>query len=170
MFLKNRFLKPKLNSTTSCTKMKNTTYNTKAGSVFAMPKQILLPSLLLFLLAGMAALLVAGNSSGWANRDDSGEIVFFNANWCASCRELLPMVQDIATSNQLGLTTIDVDADTAPKQARTLGLNLPKQGPPQVYYIHNRQQVLLYSGENYKFGYNTQARAAILQNLQQAAP
>lgn len=99
-----------------------------------------------------------------------GELVIFNANWCASCRDVLPLVQDIAASNHLELTTIDVDAHTAAKDARILGLSLPKEGPPQVYYVHKRKTVLLYSGENYKFGYNTQIRATILQNLQQALP
>lgn len=100
----------------------------------------------------------------------SGTIVVFNANWCASCREVIPVVSEIATQNNLSLTQIDVDAQTAPKQAQTLGLSVPNDGPPQVYYVDRGRSTLLYNGKGYKFGYSDAMRATILQNLQQILP
>ena len=105
-----------------------------------------------------------GVMMGWAAT--RGNIVLFNANWCASCREVDPIVRDIASQNGLSITAIDVDAPTAPKEARNYGLSIPNDGPPQVYYVDHGRSTLLYNGKDYKFGYGDAARTTILQSLQ----
>jgi thiol-disulfide isomerase/thioredoxin len=122
------------------------------------------------ILLGLSIALIMGLTlgrsvmMGWAAT--RGNIVLFTANWCASCREVNPIVQEIATQNSLGITQIDVDAQTAPKQARNYGLSIPNDGPPQVYYVDRGRSTLLYNGKDYKFGYGDMARATILRNLQ----
>jgi len=121
------------------------------------------------LVALLGAIVVAGAFSGrlfkgWAaNR---GTIVVFDANWCASCRELTPVVRDVASQNGLGVTQIDIDFQDAPKQARSLGLNIPNDEPPQVFFVDRGKATLIFSGRQYRFGQPEQARATILQNLQ----
>lgn len=120
-------------------------------------------------LALLSTLLISGSisaklSSGWAaNR---GTVVVFDANWCASCREIMPIARDVASQNSLGFAEIDIDFQDAPKQARSHGLSIPNDEPPQVFYVNRGRSVLLYSGRNYKFGSGDSARATILQNLQ----
>jgi len=126
-----------------------------------MQKRVLL-SLSVALIMGLA--LGRSVTMGWAATRAS--IILFNANWCASCREVTPIVQDIASQNSLGFTQIDVDAQTAPKEARNYGLSIPNDGPPQVYFVDRGRSTLLYNGKDYKFGYGDAARATILQNLQ----
>lgn len=126
-----------------------------------MQKKILL-SLGVALILGLT--VGRGLMAGWAAT--RGNIVLFNANWCASCREVAPIVQDVASQNNLGVTQIDVDAQTAPKEARNYGLSIPSDGPPQVYYVDRGRSTLLYNGKDYKFGYSDMARSTILRNLQ----
>ena len=126
------------------------------------------------LLVTAVGLLVLGLSvgkgvmSGWAA--SRGNMVVFSANWCASCREVLPIVHDVASQNGMGVTEIDVDSQTAPKQARALGLSMPNDEPPQVFYVDRGRATLLYNGKNFKFGYPDAVRAALLQNLQRSQP
>lgn len=97
-----------------------------------------------------------------------GNMVLFTANWCASCREIDPIIHEVASQNSLSVTEIDVDAQTAPKDARNYGLTIPNDGPPQLYYVDKGRATLIYNGKDYKFGYTDAARTMILQNLQQA--
>ncbi len=126
------------------------------------------------LLVTAVGLLVLGLSvgrgvmSGWAA--SRGNMVVFSANWCASCREVLPIVRDVASQNGMGVTEIDVDSQMAPKQARALGLSMPNDEPPQVFYVDRGRATLLYNGKNFKFGYPDAVRAALLQNLQRSQP
>lgn len=126
------------------------------------------------LFVTMVGLLVLGLSvgkgvmSGWAA--SRGNMVVFSANWCASCREVLPIVRDVASQNGMGVTEIDVDSQMAPRQARALGLSMPNDEPPQVFYVDRGRATLLYNGKNFKFGYPDAVRAALLQNLQRSQP
>lgn len=95
-----------------------------------------------------------------------GSLVVFDANWCASCREILPVVRDIAGQNSLSVTEIDVDGQTAPKQAQSMGLSVPNDEPPQVFYVNRGHATLIYNGKGYKFGSSDAVRATLLQNLQ----
>ena len=97
-----------------------------------------------------------------------GDMVVFTANWCASCREVVPLAQEIASQNGLSVTQIDVDGQNAPKQAQSKGLSIPGDGPPQIFLVKGGHSTLIYNGKNYKFGYQEQARATILQKLQRA--
>lgn len=123
------------------------------------------------LITGLVLMVSAVSvSKGWldgwaANR---GNMVVFTANWCASCREVLPIVREVASQNSIGVTEIDVDAPTAPKQAQGVGLAVPNEGPPQVFFVNHGRSSLIYNGKNYKFGYQDAAKATILQNLQKA--
>lgn len=103
-----------------------------------------------------------------ATAADRATLVVFNANWCASCREVVPVVRDIASQNNLTVREIDVDSQTAPKEARSYGLSIPNDEPPQVYLVSRGRVTLLYNGRAYRMGYSESARAAILQNLQQS--
>lgn len=96
-----------------------------------------------------------------------GTMVIFNANWCASCREVVPIAQEIAGQNGMTVRQIDVDAQDAPKQASSLGLSIPNGEPPQIFYVNRGRSILLYNGRGYKFGYSDAVRSTILQNLQQ---
>lgn len=124
------------------------------------------------ILIAMAVLAVLGLSvgkgimSGWAAA--RGNMVVFTANWCASCREVVPLVRDIASQNGLSVMEIDVDSSMAPKQAKGLGLGMPSDEPPQVFYVDRGRSTLIYNGKGYKFGYQDAAKTTILQNLQKA--
>lgn len=124
---------------------------------------------ILFTVLGLAILGLSvgkGAMTTWAAA--RGNVVVFSANWCASCREVLPVVRDVAAQNGLSVTEIDVDSQAAPKQAQNLGLSIPNDEPPQVFYVNRGRSTLLYSGKNFKFGYADTVRASLLQNLQRA--
>jgi len=114
----------------------------------------------------LALTLGRGAMMGWAAA--RGTLVLFNANWCASCREISPVVREVASQNGLTVTEIDVDAQTAPKEAHNYGLTIPNDGPPQVYYVDRGRSTLLFNGKDYKFGYPDVARTTLLRNLQPA--
>lgn len=99
-----------------------------------------------------------------------GTVVVFNANWCASCREVLPIVREVAGQNSMSIVEIDIDSQQAPKQARTLGLSMPNDEPPQVFYVDRGRSTLLYSGKQFKYGSGDAVRATVLQNLQRVRP
>jgi thiol-disulfide isomerase/thioredoxin len=126
----------------------------------------LLVTLLSLVIAGLC--VNKGMMKTWAAA--RGNVVVFSANWCASCREVLPVVREVASQNSMSVTEIDVDAQTAPKQARGLGLSIPSDEPPQVFLVDHGKTTLLYSGKGFKFGYPDAVRATILQNLQKAQP
>src|SRR5687767_9564172 len=66
----------------------------------------------LFLLAAASLL----PQLGWSSSKPT--MVMFSANWCASCRKVLPVAKEIADQNNMTLMQIDVDSQDAPKQAR----------------------------------------------------
>lgn len=112
------------------------------------------------------ALMTTNLLPSWSQ--DKGSIVVFEANWCASCREIVPIAREIASQNGLNLVEIDVDSPDAPKQARGLGVGIPNDEPPQVFYAHKGRMSLLYNGRGYKSGAVAKARTTILQNLQKS--
>lgn len=121
-------------------------------------------ALMVLLVVGIS--VAKGVLSGWAV--SRGTMVVFTANWCASCREVIPLVRDIAVQNNIAVSEIDVDAASAPKQAQGLGLTMPQNEPPQVFFVNKGRAVLIYNGKNYRFGYQDAAKTTILQNLQTA--
>jgi thiol-disulfide isomerase/thioredoxin len=128
-----------------------------------MQKKLLIA---LMVLSVVGISVAKGVLSGWAV--SRGTMVVFTANWCASCREVIPLVRDIASQNNIAVSEIDVDSVSAPKQAQGLGLSVPQDEPPQVFFVNKGHAVLIYNGKNYRFGYQDAAKTTILQNLQTA--
>jgi thiol-disulfide isomerase/thioredoxin len=123
---------------------------------------------LLLLLPLLLFLLLPTPQPGWTNR---GALVIFSANWCASCRDVLPIVKELAQQNNLTLTQIDVDSADAPKQARNIGLSIPTEEPPQVFCLSHGRASLVYNGKAYRTGGGADSvRTTLLQNLQQILP
>jgi thiol-disulfide isomerase/thioredoxin len=122
------------------------------------------------ILIGLSVLMVFGLSVGKGfmvtQAAPRGNVVVFNANWCASCREVTPIAKDVAAQNGLGFTEIDVDAQAAPKLAQGMGLSVPNDEPPQVFFVNRGRATLIYNGKGYKFGAGEAVRATLLQNLQ----
>lgn len=118
-----------------------------------------------FLTGALLSITALSLVSGWTA--DRGNIVVFDANWCATCREVVPIVREIAGQNRLGVILIDVDSQSAPKQARNLGISVPSDEPPQVFYSSSGRVRLLYNGRGAKYGSSNTIRSQILQNLQQ---
>lgn len=94
-------------------------------------------------------------------------VVVFNASWCASCRNVVPIAQNVASQNNMGVEVIDVDAQDAPAKASGYGLSIPKNEPPQVYFVNGGKVTLLFDGREYKYGQDDAVRGAILNRLKQ---
>ena len=122
----------------------------------------------LFLGLLLAAGIVLMPQSEAAKR--GGGMIVFTAKWCASCRSIVPIVQQLGTQNNMPVTVIDVDAPNAPAQARDNGLSIPTNELPQVYQTSGGGTKLLFDGRQYKFGLDDLVRATILHNLQGSAP
>ncbi len=95
------------------------------------------------LLMGLSLLSL---SAGWA---DEGRVVVFSAEWCANCRDVLPIIQDSAHELGIAVSVIDVDRQDAAKQAKNFGLAIPTTEPPQAYWVDEDHQMLLFDGRSY---------------------
>lgn len=124
--------------------------------------RLALPILLVFISG-----LMTMNTTWGAIR---GTLVLFSANWCASCRDVLPIVREIAGQNNLDITQIDVDSQDAPRQARHYGLSIPTDEPPQVYFLNRGRATLVYNGKSFRAGGADTVRTTLLQNLQRVLP
>ncbi len=112
----------------------------------------------------LLAILVGSLVTGWtASR---ANLVIFKANWCASCRDVVPIAREIAAQNNLGVVEIDVDFQDAPKQARNYGLSIPNEEPPQIFYVDRGRTTRVYNGSSYRYGSGQAVRSTLLQNLQ----
>jgi thiol-disulfide isomerase/thioredoxin len=112
------------------------------------------------------AMIMTSLSPAWSQ--GKGSMVIFAANWCASCREVVPIAREVASQNGLDVVEIDVDSPDAPKRAQSLGMSIPNGEPPQVFYTNRGRTVLLFNGRGYKTGSGAAVRATILQNLQKS--
>lgn len=121
----------------------------------------------LLILALLVVISSKGTQPSWSNR---GSLVFFTANWCASCREAEPIVKEVASQNNLTLMTIDVDGADAPKQAHNAGLSIPTESPPQVFYLSHGRTSLVYNGSKAPHASAEDVRSALLSNLQKLLP
>ncbi len=120
------------------------------------------------MLAGVALFVLAATVSVAAWAANRMCLVVLNSNWCYSCREVVPIAQEIAQQNNLSVTVIDIDRQDAPRLARTYGIAIPsdsQEDAPWIYLVNGNRTVLIYSGNGYKPGYEDAARAQILQNL-----
>jgi thiol-disulfide isomerase/thioredoxin len=141
--------------------MRQRVHSTGIRGIGRLARPLLL-ALLLFL--GGASLM---NTTWGASR---GTLVLFSANWCASCRDVVPIVREIAGQNELDVAQIDVDSQDAPRQARHYGLSIPTDEPPQVYFLNRGRATLVYNGKSFRAGGSGAVRTTLLQNLQQVLP
>lgn len=82
----------------------------------------------------------------------ASDMVMFTASWCAGCREVLPVAQQVASEKGFNLVTIDVDKPDAPKQCKAYGLDIPKKSLPQVFKVDGGNQTLIYDGSQHAWG------------------
>jgi thiol-disulfide isomerase/thioredoxin len=92
-------------------------------------------------------------------------LVVFTASWSASCREVVPVVQEVGAANGLLVKTVDVDDANAPKLARSLGLSIPASDPPQVFLLGQGAPKLLLDGKSYVIGRRDALRGQLLQRI-----
>ena len=119
----------------------------------------------LILVAAFA--LILGSMSMVQGAPKSGnDIVVFTANWCANCRVIVPIVQDVAGTNGMAVRLIDVDKQDANKQAQAYGLSIPRAELPQVYLVRGGHITLIFDASNFRYGMQDQVRSTILGNLQ----
>ena len=107
--------------------------------------------------------------------DDGGVLVHLSGNQIYELNETAAYVWSQlstgATEHAIVASlvdTFDVDSATAPKQAQGVGLAMPHDEPPQVFFVDKGRSTLIYNGKSYKFGYQDAAKTTILQNLQKA--
>jgi len=101
---------------------------------------------------------------------DTPALVVLSASWCASCREINPVIRRIVeTSPELGLkvVTLDVDSGDAPSNASAYGITVAGTDVPQVYLFSNGKTVLLFNGRNYRMGQAKAVESQIRNQLQQ---
>lgn len=126
-------------------------------------KSLLLAGVLLTML--LSWVLIPGAESA---KRAGNAIVIFQANWCANCRQVTPLVQEIGSQNGLEVKTIDVDFQDAPSQASNYGLSIPSADLPQVYLVSQGRVSLLLDGRQVKFVKPDMVRSQVLTALQQA--
>jgi thiol-disulfide isomerase/thioredoxin len=112
----------------------------------------------------LAGLMLMANVALAAPKENA--VVVFTANWCASCREIVPVAREVASQNGLSLQTVDVDNQSAPQQAENYGLGIPKSDLPQIYQVGPKGVRLLFDGRGYRYGSTNTVRASMLQNIQ----
>ncbi len=78
---------------------------------------------------------------------DTPVLVDFWADWCAPCRALAPVVQQIAREYQGRLLTVKVNVDQKPEIAQRLGI----QSIPTLMLFYRGHQLMRISGaRNYE--------------------
>jgi len=122
-------------------------------------------------MALLVAVGVAGtltSKPAWAAKKTANSLVMFTASWCAACRPVGPIVQDVAGQNNLSYQSIDVDFQNAPAMAADYGLTIPNADLPQVYLVKGGRVSLLFDGRGFRLGKEEIVRTTILNNLQQS--
>jgi thiol-disulfide isomerase/thioredoxin len=97
--------------------------------------------LTLALVLGAVSFGLSGALHAFA--DKPATLIMFTADWCASCRDVLPVVQTYASGKGYSLQIIDVDAANAEALSRQYGLSLRAVAPPMVYFVGAGKQVLV---------------------------
>lgn len=93
------------------------------------------------------------------------QLIVLTANWCANCRSMIPIVQDTARQNRMSVTLIDVDQQSAPKQAKEFGIPILSRDLPQVFLVSPSGTRLVLEGKNYTYGDDELVRSDLLQAL-----
>lgn len=94
-------------------------------------------------------------------------MVFFTASWCAACREVIPIAQNVASQYQYTIQIVDVESASAVERAKTFGLTIPKKTLPQVYLMTSTPPTLIYDGTLHPFGDPPAIRELLLEGLPQ---
>jgi thiol-disulfide isomerase/thioredoxin len=95
-------------------------------------------------------------------------VVVFTASWCASCRDVVPVVQEVCSQNGLSVNVLDVDSQNAPSTASAYGLSIPGGDLPQAFLVSGKSSQLLIDSHGAGYGRREAIRATVLQNLQRA--
>jgi thiol-disulfide isomerase/thioredoxin len=99
------------------------------------------------------------------------QLIMFTASWCATCRDLMPVVERIVSEHALPLVLVDVDEPKAPKTSKQLGLAIPTKELPQLYILHaNKTSSLLFDGETYVLGQRRAAQIEIQDKFNKLNP
>ena len=134
-------------------------------SSFSPVKRI---ALVLVCLAVGFALSVKITPAVDAKNSGADRLVVFTASWCASCRTLVPSLQEVATSLALPVEVVDVDSVTAEAAAKAIGVALPSKELPQGFYVQSNGSTLVFDGTGYTQNDGVKAktttRGKILQN------
>lgn len=131
---------------------------------------IKLIAILLVCLTTGAVLLAKVTPTAEAKNNGPDRLVVFTASWCASCRTLVPSLQEVATSLALPVEVVDVDVDGAAAEAtaKDIGVALPSKELPQGFYVQGNGSTLVFDGTGYTQNDATKAktttRGKILQN------
>ena len=125
-------------------------------------------AILLVCLTTGAVLLAKVTPIAEAKNNGLDRLVVFTASWCASCRTLVPSLQEVATSLALPVEVVDVDGATAEATAKAIGVALPSKELPQGFYVQGNGSTLVFDGTGYTQNDATKAktttRGKILQN------
>ena len=109
----------------------------------------ILLSIVFFFLIGLS---IAGPFSPIAESKQQNKIVVFTATWCASCREVIPVLEGLGSQNRLSVLMVDVDDQNAPHIADDLNLTIPRKELPQAFLVQGEKATLLFDGSNYRIG------------------
>lgn len=122
--------------------------------------------LLQFALTAMAGVALVGamTLTDAAPRDNT--MVVFTANWCANCREIVPIAREISDQNGLNIVVLDVDSPSAPKDAKGMGLSVPTRTLPQIYFFRGGQSRIIFDGGTYTYGQQDAVRSQIMRGIQ----
>jgi thiol-disulfide isomerase/thioredoxin len=128
----------------------------------------LIAILLVCLATGALLLTKVTSTTAEAKNNGPDRLVVFTASWCASCRTLVPSLQEVATSLALPVEIVDVDGASAEATAKAIGVALPSKELPQGFYVQGNGSTLVFDGTGYTQNDATKAktttRGKILQN------
>jgi thiol-disulfide isomerase/thioredoxin len=118
------------------------------------------------LLAFAIALFATPMAFAAKGGGNSPALVVTTASWCGTCREIIPIVTDIASASSLSVVTLDVDKSNAPDEASQYGIAVTGGELPEVYLFKNGKTTLLFNGKGYRIGQSAQAKSQIQGRLQ----
>jgi len=99
-------------------------------------KHLILGSVLILLFVG----IIAGSFAFAVNKPS---VVLFCADWNIRCREAKPALESVVSSydNKVDLREIDIDSESAPDAARSMGLSIPRAIPYIVIIDKNGNKI-----------------------------
>lgn len=113
----------------------------------------------------LSGIIILGSHSKAFAADANRQLVIFTADWCAGCRDLMPIVKNLAAQQQIPLLEINVDNANAPEKASQQGLAVPNRELPQIYLIQEKESRLLFDGTGYRLGQKEGTRRSLERKL-----